>query len=63
MDLKIRAVFFCVLIHAVKRICQESIADSVGVPQRTVSDVIESSEKGHLSIFAKEFKPLLFVSY
>ena len=42
---------------------QESIADSVGVPQRTVSDVIESSEKGHLSIFAKEFKPLLFVSY
>jgi predicted XRE-type DNA-binding protein len=36
---------------------QESIADALGVPQRTISDVVSLSEKRQLSIFAKEFKP------
>ena len=63
MDLKIRAVFFCVLIHAVIRIRQESIADSVGVPRQTITDIVKNAEKRQLSEIGKNFKPLLFVSY
>jgi predicted XRE-type DNA-binding protein len=38
---------------------QESIADVLGVPQATISDVVKSTEKRQLSIFGKEFKPML----
>ena len=56
MDLKIRAVFFCVLIHAVKRIRQESIADSVGVPQPTIINIINNIKKRQLSEIGKTLK-------
>ena len=38
---------------------QEGIADILGVPRQTITDVIGSAEKGHLSNFGKDFKPLL----
>jgi len=60
MDLKIRAVFFCVLIHAVKRICQESIADSVGVPKKTISNIVNKGQKSKIAEMAQNFKPLLY---
>ena len=60
MDLKIRAVFFCVLIHAVIRIRQESIADSVGVSKKTISDIVNKGKKRQLSEITQNVKPLLY---
>ena len=30
------------------------------MPRQTVADIIKSTEKGHLSNFGKDFKPLLY---
>ncbi len=38
----------------------QSIADILGVPKMTISDVISKYEKGHLSNFAKDFKPFIY---
>jgi hypothetical protein len=38
----------------------QNIADILGVPQRTIADVINNSEKRNFTEFAKDFTPLLY---
>ena len=38
---------------------QQAIADLMGIPRRTISDIINSGEKAHLSDFAKTFNPYI----
>ena len=42
---------------------QESIADSVGVTQPTIINIINNIKKSKIAEIDKNFKPLLFVSY
>jgi len=39
---------------------QQSIADILGVPRQTVTDTINFAEKRHLSIFGKDFSPIIY---
>ena len=36
------------------------MAELVGVTQKTVSNMIDASKNGQLSIFTKDFQPLLY---
>lgn len=39
---------------------QESIADILGVTHKTVSNIIENGKKGQMSIFTKNFQPIIY---